>query len=1277
MKASFQQLKSSCPQVPDSDIHDFLNQATQRYTAFFSLNDQCQHLVKLSAISATHPFELILRQADQGRVECTVISFNYPFLFMTLTGILASMGFDVAAGEIFTFRAVPQNLSVRSLLQRRSLGREAVLPAASKRKIVDYFAGTIDTPYSFLKWRTELEERLRDIIQLLEEGSEESFMVAKRRVNRMVAKRLWELKRTRQPVLYPIKIHIDNKTDCTRVRIVSEDTPFFLYSLASALALHDLSIEHVHINTTGSRVEDEIYLVDRAGQKLTDATELDRLKLSVMLTKQFTYFIDQSPSPYNALERFGQLVQDVLKRSRPGQLMAMFSDPHVLKDMARLLGTSDFLWEDFIRVQYETLLPMLKDDPAQVFTFEKSKRFYTRQLDEVLSGISSFEEKKTRLNDFKNKMLYRIDLAHILGEIDFRAFAAELTLLAEVVVCRSVVLVYEELVRQYGTPMTVAEMEAPFAIFGLGKFGGAALGYASDIELMVIYSDSGATSGRMSVSNSEFFDKLVRELNLFIQSKADGIFQLDFRLRPHGDSGPLAVSLESFGSYYGPGGHSLFYERLSLVRLRYIYGDKRFARKVERLRDEFVYRPFDADSEEFWKLRRKQAESKQALKSDNAKFSPGALVDIEYAVQILQVRFGRRTVQLRTPKIHKALSRLAEAGIMTEEESCRLIDAYDFFRRLINGLRMLRGSAKDLFLPVPGTNEYEHLARRIGYGREGDLNPSKNLKMDFDTYTAYVKQFIEKYFSRDSLAAEEAANVADLILMSTVSDKARDSLLTVCGFKNPAKAYHNLKCLSETNFGKEKFARVAVLACDWLSDKPDPDQALNHWERFVRNVPSPADHFSLILSQPKRLDILLDIFSVSHFLSELLIREPKYFNWVTSLQHLYKRTKRGKLYEEVSRLSRRYKTNEEWWRNIRRFRKREILRIAIRDFVLQVPLQDVTVDLSVLAEAIIQQELTRTWERVAESGKYAHLPLEVLADHFCILAFGKLGATELNYSSDVDLVAVYDGEATAKTGADMFEIERLYTEVLTTFDNDLSAHTDEGLAYRIDFNLRPFGGVGSIISSAEQMLRYYLERASLWEVQAMIKMRPVAGNWGLGFSLLHELRPVLFTGEEPETIIANIRQLRVRAIQQYSRKRFSGIDIKNGRGGIRDIEFFLQGFQMIYSRQFPRLFVRNTINGLMVLKRLELIPEQHVDILLHYYTFFRRIEHFLQILEDRQTHSLPTDEHELGILARRLLGKAATAEGLLEQVKAGMETVFSIYNDYLVYPQKEAQHEKI
>ena len=243
-----------------------------------------RHLAALARLSPQHPVEILFDRRRDGTLDCTVLAFDYASEFSLITGILAGMGFSIVSGEVFTDEGIPQAMVKRKGFEREDLGK--------RRRIIDHFSGLVDTPFPLESWAEDLRSRMEAAIRLLEKGDEASITEAKQQVNELVVRRLAPLHPDSYPVPYPVEIQMDDHAEAfTRLRVISEDTPAFLYALSNALSLHDVSIEHVRIRTIHGRVEDEIDLVDLRGRKIDNPELLNRVKLSVLLTKQFTYFL--------------------------------------------------------------------------------------------------------------------------------------------------------------------------------------------------------------------------------------------------------------------------------------------------------------------------------------------------------------------------------------------------------------------------------------------------------------------------------------------------------------------------------------------------------------------------------------------------------------------------------------------------------------------------------------------------------------------------------------------------------------------------------------------------------------------------------------------------------------------------------------------------------------------------------------------------------------------------------------------------------------------------
>jgi glutamate-ammonia-ligase adenylyltransferase len=232
--------------------------------------------------------------------------------------------------------------------------------------------------------------------------------------------------------------------------------------------------------------------------------------------------------------------------------------------------------------------------------------------------------------------------------------------------------------------------------------------------------------------------------------------------------------------------------------------------------------------------------------------------------------------------------------------------------------------------------------------------------------------------------------------------------------------------------------------------------------------------------------------------------------------------------------------------------------------------------------------------------------------------------------------------------------------------HDLSAHTGDGYAYRVDLRLRPYGRAGHLVRSVSGLLRYYREEASLWEIQALLKLRPVAGNVALGDEFLDQVRPLLTKRRDPAEVVASVRHMRQAAIQSRVSRLVSSVDVKSGLGGLRDVEFLVQGLQLIHAGERPGLIEGNTVAGLRSLSEAGIVPEDVAEHLARDYLFLRRVEHLLQIMEDRQIHVLPREPAELSALAKRVLGVPSTADTFMASLNECQKRIRQAYTTRLL-----------
>ena len=741
-------LTSLCPDVDDEVLRDFVSRMDPEYFVRFQPNAIAHHIQLASRLTPDHPCELSVLDKRAGRSEISIVAYDYFSEFAAICGVLSAFGLNIEEGQIYTFVEATPSPSPRRKAPSTT-DRPTVRPGLSRKKIVDVFlVHPIDRTGFPSPQHNALRQTVTEITQLLDAGR---FEEARQYVNRRLVERLDKQRSAFTGLLRTVRITFDNSqspTD-TIMDIRSDDTPAFLYALANALAMRNIYITKAKIESNGAaKLHDRFYVRNRDGQKLLDSADQEQLRLTAVLIKQFTHALTWASDPAKALASFDHFLDLIVKdqgKKGKNQALDFVSNKRTFPLLARLLGASDFLWEDFLRRQHSNLLPLLteyRDAPLI-----KPQATLRKELDRLVARATKDESRKEALNRFKDRELFRIDIKHIVEpSTNFPDFSLALTELAEVIMERSIADCRAKLEKSYGHPRLANAKPCPFAVLGLGKFGGRELGYASDIEVLFVYDGSGKTSGKNGIENSEYFERLAQELLGWIEAKQEGIFRLDVRLRPHGGKGALANAFEEVCRYYSPTGLAASFERQALIKLRHIAGDAALGHQLEAHRDSFVYGEAPWDIPAALELRRQQLRQLVEPGKVNVKYSAGGLIDIEYAAQYLQVMHGHNHPSLRTPNTLQALAALVNAGLVARTDGAGLRKAYVFTRTLVDGLRMVRGNTKDLVLPPPDSEEFVCLARRVGYTADDWRAGARELQSDIQHHTTLTKTFFERTF---------------------------------------------------------------------------------------------------------------------------------------------------------------------------------------------------------------------------------------------------------------------------------------------------------------------------------------------------------------------------------------------------------------------------------------------------------------------------------------------------------------------------------------------------
>ncbi|MBY0527397.1 MAG: bifunctional [glutamate--ammonia ligase]-adenylyl-L-tyrosine phosphorylase/[glutamate--ammonia-ligase] adenylyltransferase [Gemmataceae bacterium] len=458
-------------------------------------------------------------------------------------------------------------------------------------------------------------------------------------------------------------------------------------------------------------------------------------------------------------------------------------------------------------------------------------------------------------------------------------------------------------------------------------------------------------------------------------------------------------------------------------------------------------------------------------------------------------------------------------------------------------------------------------------------------------------------------------------------------LLQLWGVHDPERGWRNLTSIGEA-IGLNGLRELCNPLGRFLARCPDADMALNNLERFLVNPAAAAQLPTLLESRARILETLCQLLSTSQSFCDLLCANPDYLDMLRV--PLRRSPSQKELQDQLQAEVDASFEDSSLLRAFRRFRQRQILRIGTNDVIRDRPLEEITRDISRVADAALEVALATAMRTVgnrfglptASSGQPARC---------VILAFGKHGGEELNYSSDIDLMFLYDEEgSTLGKRVSSVGNDELFARVVGEVVRLLSAHTDRGQAYRVDLRLRPEGHRGPLARSLASTLSYYDSMGRTWERQALIKLRPVAGDLQLGQQFIQAIESFVYRKYLSFAEINEIKALKRRIEQKTGHQGVSDRDVKTGHGGIRDIEFTIQFLQLLNGGDLPELRQRNTLLALHALEEAGCLTDQEFQILDSNYRFLRKAEHRLQLLFDLQTHRLPEGEDELRKLALRL-----------------------------------------
>ncbi|MCG6926626.1 MAG: hypothetical protein LJF30_15115 [Acidobacteria bacterium] len=483
------------------------------------------------------------------------------------------------------------------------------------------------------------------------------------------------------------------------------------------------------------------------------------------------------------------------------------------------------------------------------------------------------------------------------------------------------------------------------------------------------------------------------------------------------------------------------------------------------------------------------------------------------------------------------------------------------------------------------------------------------------------------------------ADVRALLLAPELEPGEVSALLAPYHFKDPAEADRELQRLASDPTLRQRLAELLPELLRALSLAADPDQALGHLERFMRATLAPLQLVSELAERPHAMELLARAFGASTFMAQILIRSPPWFHWLADPQVLERSRGRAAIEADLNRFLGPLTSIERRLDGLRIVRRREILHIGVRDLLRMGTVEETLGSLTVLAEVLVQKAYELAEETLREEHGLPPLTSEERAagSGFTVLALGKMGAGELNFSSDVDLVYLYASDrGRMSRRASAPTRDEYYGALARRVTSYLAETTTEGTVYRVDLRLRPEGRMGAVAQSLRGFEEYYRTRGRTWERLALLRARPVAGDRPLGLRFLSRVRPFLYDRPFDAAAVAEVARLKEETDREVAKKGETDRNVKLGTGGIREIEFLVQAFQLRFGRHRPALRVRDTLGALEALHHARLLGDDEHRDLVQAYVFLRDVENKLQMVADAQVHSLPASEEEIRLCGLRL-----------------------------------------
>jgi len=923
--------------------------------------------------------------------------------------------------------------------------------------------------------------------------------------------------------------------------------------------------------------------------------------------------------PHDALRAVTELAT-----GQPGLFAEVLLDEDWRSRLIAVAGTSRPLGELVARYEdaarsLRNLRPVVADEIAELV--DKAVRVGSDEADRA-AGIASIRRRATA----------DIAARDLTGAITVDQVGNELAALAEGVLAGT-------LRGLHALAVGDADPAARLAVIGMGKLGGRELNYVSDVDVVFVHKptqDSVGAEDAARVEATTVFEALLRLLNA--STTMGRAYEVDPTLRPEGRRGALSRMPDSFVAYWERWAKT--WEFQALIKARAVAGDVELGQELLERAEPFVW-PDELDPGVVQEVRsmKKRVEAKPEVTRDGerqVKLGPGGLRDIEFAVQLLQLVHGRADRSLRAPGTLPALEALARGGYIAEDDAGTFSSAYRELRIIEHRLQLAHERRTHT---IPDDEErQEWLARAVGYRpREGE--PARvAFRQRLRLVQADVRDLHTKLFYRPLLEAHAQVPARDAGLALPegarhLDENAAIVRLEALGFRDARGVLRDVRALTDGLSRTAKALQVVLPALlHHLAETPDPDGGLKAFRDVVEAHGHKGKLLASLRDHPPAADVLARVLGTSPVAGVLLAAQPDAAGLLLAEARVEVNTRDAGVSAAIAQLG-WHEGLDARTDALRRFKRKELLRVVLRDLIDGVPVSTTGEELTWMAEAALEAGLVAVFDDLSGNDQEAASDRGGHPARFVVIGMGKFGGRELHYSSDLDVLFVHEpGEGAREQQALEFALQVAERLVRT-----LGTITPEGSAFEVDPDLRPEGRSGPLSRSLDSYAAYYQRWSEPWEHQALLRARVVAGDADLGRRFLALVRPLAYPASFPERQAVAMRKMKARIERErLPRRGDPKRNLKLGPGGLIDVEWTVQLLQQRHGASEPLLASPSTMRVLDGAQDAGLLSGDDVQWLREGYRLLWAIRNRLYLMRQREVDVLPQSLELLDRLAHSL-----------------------------------------